>query len=230
MRSYCILSLATLLLTPAVPAAVLYHQTAIGVSPRTADYGTATQFGFRMYDDFTLGSGGVIDKVTWRGLYLGDIQPAPAPSEDVTSWRISFHADNSGMPGAELALAILAAADVTSTYQGTGVFSNGQNVSNISYYQYSADLPAFYAGPGTKYWIGFLGISENFSPFFALLGASGGDNSSVQEELGAGMAVTSTNVRAADRAFTLEGTVPEPSTYALLGLGLALGFARKRLS
>ena len=86
----------------------------------------------------------------------------------------------------------------------------------------------FAAMPGTQYWFGLLGISDNTNPSFALLGATGGDDSSVQQTLGAGMSVVDTVVRARDRAITLEGTVPEPGTYALSVLGLGLLIARKR--
>jgi hypothetical protein len=154
--------------------------------------------------------------------------PAPAPTEDVLNWELSFHAENAGLPGTQLAFETFAAANVSSTFLGTGLFSVGQTY-RVSYYEYSVDLVnPFLATPGTQYWFGLLGISNNVNPSFALLGATGGDDSSVQQTLGAGMSVVDTVVRARDRAITLEGTVPEPGTYALSVLGLGLLIARKR--
>lgn len=226
MRKQWLLALTALVLAPStIRATVLYEPTAIGASLRAADYGTSNGSGFRTFDDFTSIPGALVQKVSWRGIYIGAAQPAAAPTEDVTNWQLSFHADENGLPGASLLLATLSAADVTSTFQGTGEFSQSGVRYNVPFYSYSAVLPtAFQAAAGARYWIGFVGLSENFSPLFALLGGTGGDNRSVQQTLGAGMVVTETKEHSADRAIKLEGVeLPEPGTYSLLTAGLALG-------
>lgn len=233
MRLKPLLSLSIPFLCPLLGAAVLYEPTPIGSSVRTADYASSTQNGFRVFDNFRLTSGGIIEKVTWRGIFIdfANPDPAPAPSPDVSVWQLSFHADSAGLPGMQEALESFAAASVTSTFQGTGLFNAG-GTYRVSFYEYSVSLTTpFQAAAGTQYWFGLLGLSENFNPAFALRGASGGDNSSVQQTLGAGMSVTSTDVRFADRAIKLEGVeLPEPSTYALCGsaLFLAIGIRRGR--
>ena len=230
MKTFGILTLSAVIAAQTLGAAVLYQPTPIGSSVRTADFGTNQQSGFRTFDNFTIASGGIVEKVTWRGLYIdfANPDPAPAPTEDVLNWELSFHADNAGLPGTQLAFETFAAADVSSTFLGTGFFSVGQTY-RVSYYEYSVDLAnPFLALSGTQYWFGLLGISDNANPAFALLGATGYDDSSVQQTLGAGMSVVDTVVRARDRAITLEGTVPEPGTYALSVLGLGLLIARKR--
>ena len=233
MKTYSLFAVPVLFLAPALSAAVLYQTSAIGSSLRNADYALSSQSGFRVFDDFTIATGGSIASITWRGMYYDNANPlptdAPPPVEDVQSWQISIWSDSPGGPDAPLLLIDLPAADVSSTFLGTGVFTAGPSY-NASFYDYTAALPsAFYANAGTKYWFGLVGTSPDNDVRFTVRGASGGDSSSRQQTLGAGLSGGAISTVAADRAFTLEGSVPEPSTFALLGFGVAGGLLRRRL-
>jgi len=49
-------------------------------------------------DDFSLASGGSIEKVTWWGFYAStDLVYAPTPPTD--NFTLRFYSDNSGLPG-----------------------------------------------------------------------------------------------------------------------------------
>jgi hypothetical protein len=221
---------AALALSAALPAQadLLYGTTAIGSSPRTSDYGSTTQFGWRSFENFTIASGGTVRRITWTGLWFGDVQPADPPDPDVLSWDIAFHASTGSAPGAQLVLQNYLAAQVSSTFLGTGVLSAGSQY-NVSYYRYSVDLAAeFLALDGTEYWLSILARSDEFNPAFAWLGATGGDDTSYQQQLGANMAVTAEFVRARDRAVQLEGQpLPEPGS-ALLALAAVGALALTR--
>ncbi|KQW45508.1 MULTISPECIES: PEP-CTERM sorting domain-containing protein [unclassified Roseateles] len=209
--------------TPSASAALIYGTSAIGASPRTSDYGTVSGGGFRTFDNFTSASGASVERVSWRGLWFGNTTPAPAPAPLVDTWEIAFHASGGGAPGAVLWSQNIAPASVGATFAGTGVLNAGGSY-NVSLYDYVLDLPAvFNLAAGTEYWISVTAIADDFNPAFAILGATGGDDASYQQTLGAGMAVVSGQSVARDRAFRIEGTftVPEPGTLALGGIALA---------
>ena len=211
-------------------AAVIYGPTVIGSSARISDYGSATQTGFRPFDNFTPAFDASVETVTWLGFFLDQTAPtpAPAPLPDVESWDIAFYADNVDAPGSQLSFESFAAADVTSAFVGTGTFIAG-GTFNVNYYQYSATLTSpFMVTGGTEYWFSVLSRSSSYYPTFTLLGATGGDSASYQQLLGAGMSIDSAYAVAADRAVRLEGTpVPEPSTMMLLATGIGLSFSRR---
>jgi hypothetical protein len=226
--------LLALLMPFTAAAEALYAPTPISSSARISDFGSTTGFGFRSFDNFTVATGGTVDRVAWRGFWIdfGNPSPAPAPGPDVLTWTIAFHASGGGTPGAQLASESFAAAAVTSTLLGTSVF-NANGTFNVSQYAYSIDLPTpFVADAGVEYWVSVLSLSDLYDPAFALLGATGGDDSSFQQQLGAGMSVVGDATRAADRAIFLDGTlraVPEPTTLSLAFAGLALlGLRRAR--
>ena len=201
-------------------ATLLYAPTPIGSSARTSDYGDISQSGYRSFDNFTVSASGYVETVSWRGFYLGNVQPAPAPTPDVNDWEIAFYADNAGVPGTQLFFESFAAADVAETLQGTTVFNAG-GAFNINLYRYSVSLTNPFAFNGsTQYWISIMSRSDVSNPEFALLGATGGDDASYQQFLGPGMSVTGAIARAADRAIVLEGTVPEPGSILLGATGL----------
>jgi hypothetical protein len=205
-------------------ASVIYGTTAINSSPRTSDYGTTTGSGWRSFDNFTSASAASIERVSWRGLWFDDVQPAPAPNPVVDFWEVAFRTSNGGAPDAVLWSQNMAAASVASTFAGTGVLNAG-GTYNVSFYDYSLDLPLpFDIAAGEEYWISVTAIAADLDPQFAIRGATGGDNASYQQLLGANMSVSQSFARAADRAFTIEGTllaVPEPGTLALAGIVLA---------
>lgn len=217
-------ALGLALATMPAQATLLYGTTAIGSSPRSSDYGSVDSFGFRTFDNFSVSGGGTVLRLTWSGLWFGPVTPAPAPAPDVLSWDIGFYASGAGTPGAQLALQNYLAADVTSTFLGTGVLSAG-NTYNVNFYEYSVDLSTpFAAGDGVEYWLSIMARSDNFSPTFAWRAGNGGDDVSYQQTLGAGASVTTGNAVARDRHVLIEGTlndVPEPGTLllALAALG-----------
>jgi hypothetical protein len=206
-------------------ADILYAPTQIGSSARVSDYGSADDVGFRSFDNFALGSSASVEKISWTGFWMdfGNPVPAAAPSPDVLSWDIAFHADNAGVPGPQLFLESFSAANVSSGFLGTGIFTAGSSY-NVSFYQYSAELTApFSVTPATQYWVSVLSRSDVYNPAFVLRGATGGDDSSYQQQLGAGLSVVAAGAVARDRAFVLEGTVvPEPSTVGIGAVGLLL--------
>ena len=222
---------ASLLLALLIPldaaADALYAPTMIGASPRISDYGTSTGAGFRTFDNFTVATGGTVERVTWRGFWLdlNSPTPAPAPSPDTLSWNIAFHASGGAAPGAALASETFAAASVTSTFLGPMVFTLGSTF-NVLLYELSIDLATpFVASAGTEYWVSVLSLSDAYYPAFALMGATGGDDSSFQQQLGPLMSIVNETTVARDRAIFLDGTlraVPEPATLPLALAGLAL--------
>ena len=107
--------------------------------------------GFQTYDNFSLGSGGTINQVSWVGLYInGSIFLNEPPN--TTSWDIDIYANNSGSPGSLRSDTSLTTAQVTSQTLGTGIFGG----VTFTMFEFTAGIPAFDAAPGTTYW---------FSPF-----------------------------------------------------------------
>ncbi len=226
LRSGCCGAVLTgALLLMQAQAAVLYGTTAIGSSPRTSDYGSNTQAGWRSFENFEVAGGGTVLRITWSGLWFGDLQPAPAPAPDALSWDIAFHASAGAAPGAQLALQNYLTAQVTSSYLGAGVLNAG-DLYNVSFYEYSIELSnAFVAQDGVEYWLSIMARSEDLSPAFAWRGATGGDDASYQQLLGAGLSVSGEFQRAADRHVVLEGerlnqSVPEPASGLLVLLAI----------
>ena len=217
--------LASTLAAANASAAILYNPSVIGSSARVSEYGSNDQFGFRSFDNFTLLQNANIERATWYAFWIDFNNPVPAaaPSPDVLTWEISFYGDNAGIPGTLLATQPFTAADVASNHQGDGSFTVGDTY-NVSFYEYSVDLTnPFLATAGTQYWISILARSTNYAPTHVLRGATGGDDSSYQQQLGAGESVTSGNSVARDRAIVLEGSpVPEPGTFALSAAALLL--------
>ena len=225
------LAAAALLAVQPAFAALIYAPTPIGPSPRTSDYGTVSGSGFRTFDNFTSASSASIDRISWRGLWFAEAAPAPAPLPLVDQWEIAFHASSAGTPGALLWTQTLAASSVASVFAGSGVLTAGTTY-NVNFYDYSLDMPAlFNIMAGTEYWISVTAIAAEFNPAFAILGATGGDDSSYQQQLGPGMSIAAAGPVARDRALVIEGTllaVPEPASLALAGIAI-VGLASRRL-
>lgn len=226
-------ALVLLAAASAAQAAAIYAPTPISPSPRTSDYGSADGFGFRSFDNFSSSSGALVQQVSWWGIWFdgNNPDPAPAPDPDVQSWTVAFHASSGGTPGADLLVQTFAAADVTAEFLGSGVLNAG-GTYNTQRYRYTVELPTeFLAAAGVEYWVSVMAISSQFYPTFALLGATGGDDESYQQTLGAGMSVTEGGFRAADRMIRLDGellAVPEPGTAWLAALPLLMLAARRQ--
>ena len=71
--------------------------------------------------------------------------------------------------------------------------------------------------------------SSAYYPAFVLFGATGGDDASFQQTLGAGLSVLAENAVSRDRAVVLEGTVPEPPATILLAMAALLLPLSRRL-
>jgi len=110
------------------------------------------------------------------------------------------------------------------TAVGTGLFINNP----VTVYQLVATFPDFTAAAGHNYWVApvSVGVAGNFAPFFSWIEGTGGDGQAFQAQLN-NFVTTDTFVRPGDRAFAL-ASVPEPSTLALLAIGLGGAAARRR--
>jgi hypothetical protein len=213
-------------------AAVIYEPTVISSSLRVSHFGANDNFGFKTYDNFTPGTSAYVEKLTWRGFWWdsNSPQPAPAPPTNVANWDFAIHASTGGVPGAQHFFETQPAAQVVETFNGTGSFGAG-DFYNVNFYTYSVVLNTpFLVQAGTEYWLSILSRSDDYIPIFVLRGATGGDDSSYQQTLGANMAVAASTFVARDRAVRIEGTeVPEPGTFAAAAAGLlALAILRGR--
>lgn len=237
-RAVLALGLSLAAAAPLAQAALLYSPSPINASARTSDFGSGDR-GFRTFDNFTVASGGLVERITWRGFWFdfNKPQPEPAPAPDVLSWDIAFHASAGGAPGGQLLLKSLLAGEVTTTFLGNGVFNISGDPFNVAFFEYSVDLSSpFAVAAGVEYWVSVLAQSDEFYPAFAWQGATGGDSSSYQQTLGSSMNVTAAGAVAADRQVVLEGTladntVPEPASWALaLGALAVLAGLRRQVA
>lgn len=160
-----------------------------------------------VYDNFTLGSTATIASVSWDGSYV----PSAGPMTGVT---ISIWADNSGLPN------YLGTPLYTANVSGNaGETFLETDLIGFPAYSYSAPIN-FTATAGTQYWLSIV-PDVAYPPQWAWESGTGGDGASYQDFFG------SLNPIAVDEAFTLSSAnatsgIPEPSSSALLGGGLAL--------
>lgn len=230
LRSIVLLSFLS---SSVLPAATLYSQastwTTNGSSVGSAGLSqlNSTSTGAIAYDDFSIGLGGTVTQVTWRGLFAsGGVNASPNTSD----WGISFYADNVGAVGGMVGNTSLTSAQVTSTLLGTGVLSG--NTFNI--YEFTATVNAFNAAASTTYWFSPMAYAASTPPSFSWIGGSGGNGTSVVQSFSNGSQTGTASV--GDLAFTLSGDVPtsgvpEPSTavFVICGLaGVAVGRLRRR--
>lgn len=225
-----------LLATSALQGAVLYEQDYVLSSARFSEYGSTTQVGFSAYDDFTPSISGTVERVVWQGIWLDLNKPVPEPIQtpDATSWEVSFYADSGGGPGASLQTYTFAPANVTSVSLGTGVWNVSGNSYNFELLEYAAELPSgFQLSGGNAYWLLVMARSDSYYPAFAWMGGEAGNSNTLQVQLGAGESVVNSSFVGRDRAFRLEGQVPEPGTFvfsavALLSLPLVQRIRKRR--
>ena len=165
-------------------------------------------------DDFSIASLIALGPLTWFGRYDGAIGTV-----DPTDFTIRIFSDQGGMPVEAPFFEINVSVSPTVT---------GLDFGGSPWFSYSADLGSPVLGTGV-YWLSIL-ESDASTPL-------AGDSLWLWGETGT---VAQRSVRSADAtpwtlgsgnnvAFTINSSVPEPSTWLLLGTGvLALGAARKR--
>jgi hypothetical protein len=210
-------------------ADVLYQQPSVWSTTGTVGTGytdeeSAAGTGFRVFDNFSLVSAGVINQVSWVGLYINGTVFLNEPP-NTTSWNIDLYADNGGIPGSLLSDTSLPAAGVTSQTLGTGAFGG----ATFTMYEFTASIPDFNAAAGTTYWFSPFSQNPDESTKFIWVDATGGTNTAYDTQLTSG-SVSATFANLSDRAFSLS-SVPEPSTFLLAGAGIALAaLVRKRIA
>ena len=164
-----------------------------------------------VYDGFALASAANVTAVQWQGTYINHDNLASNPAApNVSSFVVSFYADDNGQPGAQLATATLPVSACAETSLGTVGFNafNDSTTYQIAYYSYRATLPApFAAAAGQTYWLSVVGNDGSATPVWSWY-ASTADGSTVCFQDYAGNRIT----RPHDRAFALEGTAATATT------------------
>ena len=196
-------------------AAVVYSQPFDGTGNAYGSQNDAAGFGLfaQVFDDFTLGASASINQVSWTGEYFN-----PPSQGAISAFTVGFYADNGGQPGLLLD---------TANFVGTANETLLGTAGGFPVYTYDVALGTpFAATGGTKYWFSVY-PDLAFPPQWGIFAGSGGNGSSWQVFFGSGGPL------AADMAFTLSAaSIPEPSTFGLLGLGLAgmVAFLRRKAS
>ena len=135
-----------------------------------------------MYDGFALASAANVTAVQWQGTYINHNNLASNPAApNVTSFVVSFYADDNGQPGAQLSTATLPVSACAETSLGTVGFNafNDSTTYQIAYYSYRAALPApFTAAAGQTYWLSVVGNDGSATPVWSWY-ASTADGSTV---------------------------------------------------
>jgi hypothetical protein len=216
-------------LSPLAGGTLLYQQPSIWsgngstISTGYTDEESSAGTGFQTFDDFTLSAGGIVNQVSWVGLYINGTMFLNEPP-NTTSWDIDFYADNSGVPGSLLASTNLSTAQVTSQILGTGQFGG----ATFTIYDFIANIPGFSASADTTYWFSPFSHNPDETAKFIWIDGSGGDDAEYQNRLTDGSVSGSFDLTG-DRAFSLSN-VPEPMTALPVGAGIVLlfGLARRR--
>jgi PEP-CTERM motif-containing protein len=210
LMGYVVFSL--LITASAASAAPIFTQSG---APNSA-FPSEREFDTLIADDFALAADDVIRSVSWLGNYAFD---GTAPAVD--DFQIRFYADAAGSPGALLQSFAVGDAVARAAVGMLGPFIT---------YGYTADLGGgFGAAAGTTYWLMIANetTGDNDNWYWAVQTGLGGN---VQLSVDDGGSWSPTLV-AAETYSILDNenvSVPEPSSFLLVGIGVAAAAVRRK--
>jgi len=153
-----------------------------------------------VFDDFTFTGGSTIRNIAWQGIYCREVLNAGAPVPIATSFTVSFHADNGGLPNpTALQSETIPLAQVAETFDQNSVLECGTTSTTWGFYNYSATMTTpFVAAAGTRYWVSVVANLPATDLFWGWRNGTVDNNNSVQLFQGA---FTNYNL---DRAYELK--------------------------
>jgi hypothetical protein len=203
--------LVLFLFVASVQSTVLYEQATLHSS---SDLGAYQYFGQELVDDFSLASGGTVGSLSWKGGYYGADNASGSES-----FTVHLYNDAAGTPSLTQFYSFVG----TASFLATSDMRSGNTI-----YAYELDIADVALTSGVDYWIS---IFSNDSPSnYAWANSSDGSTAGFYRGSGGSWNNHSGQVRS-NHVFALvdASQVPEPTTLALMGLGLAgIGFARKK--
>lgn len=161
--------------------------------------------GQRIAEDFRLTGPATVTGLTFLGGYFASNTP-PADS-----FRLTVYADSAGLPDPAAVVAQIDLGDFGRTATGTNTFG-------IDLYTYSASFPGVSVAGDTRYWFTIVNDTAG-DPDDDWVWA--GDNAIGNYARSFNGGLTWADTPVGSFSFVLTGTpVPEPSTSALIGLGV----------
>jgi hypothetical protein len=213
-----IVTLIVMATVPTMHAGVLYSQSL----DACCDGGPNSIYtGQLLANSFTIPGGGVINQVSWYGVYSALPDGGPGGDGGGQTMTVAFFASSAGLPGAQL-LTITG----TPSAKDTGIFDGdcaGSPSCNFDVFRYTLNIPSFTVSTGVQY---FFSVSEP-TPRFLFQWAD--------SNLASGCVVSTNGVAGpwsstctppdarASQAFSLSDA-PEPEPLALFSVALFGGF------